>query len=355
MRRGVLGKKSCHKKETQKIFLVRTCDLLFCFLYRGQKIFLMNKDPWMSAMRRGDFEAAWRVSDAVLAQRQRDGIDCSGWPRHLQFIWDGTCVDDKHVLVRCYHGLGDTLQFIRLIAPLRRRAREVSVWAQPALLELLQDVHGIDRLLPLHDAAPAIEFEVDIELMEVAHALRVTAADLPGPSPYIYVSPEQSYTIDPSLLNVGIAWRSGHWNQGRSIPADSLDRLTGMPHVRFHSLQFPYEPVPFECENMACESIRRMAQRMVHLDLVVTVDTMVAHLAGGVGLPTWLLLNANPDWRWQDQGSDTPWYPTMRLIRQRNGDWNSVLDEVRARLERQNGRATAARGTRSIGCTASSS
>jgi hypothetical protein len=314
-----------------------------------------SPDPWMSAMRRGDFEAAWRVSDAVLEHRRRERIDCSRWPRHLQFIWDGSSFDDKHVLVRCYHGLGDTIQFVRFMELLRRRAREVTVWAQPALLDVLHHVNGIDRLLPLHDGVPDIEFDVDMESMEVAHALRVTESDLPGRIPYLYVSPPATATLDRSLLNVGIAWRSGDWNDSRSIPSESLAHLDGVPQVRFHSLQFPNEPLPLDGEVMACENIEHMAQRMLQLDLVVTVDTMVAHLAGALGLQTWLLLNAHADWRWQDQRNDTPWYPTMRVFRQRDQGWSSVLEDVRDRLAMHSTRgATATRGTRSAGCTASS-
>jgi hypothetical protein len=310
----------------------------------------------MSAMRRGDFEAAWRVSDAVLAQRQSDRIECSDWPRHLQFIWDGSSFDDKHVLVRCYHGLGDTIQFVRLIEPLRHRARKVTLWVQPALLELLNHVRGIDRLLPLNDGAPESEFDVEMELMEVAHALRVTAGDLPGRAPYIYVSPPRSSMLDPSMLNVGIAWRSGGWNESRSVPTTSLTQLASVPQARFHSLQFPCEQLPFDGGLMGCENIYQMAQRMLQLDVVVTVDTMVAHLAGALGLPTWLLLNRDADWRWQDDRDETPWYPTMRLFRQRFSDWSSVLSEVGDLLATQSSlrRATAAPGIHSAGCTASS-
>jgi hypothetical protein len=316
----------------------------------------MNPDPWMSAMLRGDFEAAWCVSDAVLAQRRRDRVDCVHWPRHLQFIWDGSSFDGKHVLVRCYHGLGDTIQFVRLMEPLRRRAREVTLWAQPALIDLLTGVAGIDRLLPLHDGAPKVAFDLDMELMEVTHALRFTASDLPGRIPYICVSPLRESTVDPSMFNVGVAWRSGDWNESRSIPAESLACLAGIPRVRFHSLQFPQEPLPFDSEVMACESILQMAQRMLQLNLVVTVDTMIAHLAGALGLRTWLLLNAKADWRWQHQRDDTPWYPTMQLFRQRTEDWSSVLNEVREELTTNSIRGSiAARGTRSNGCTASSS
>jgi hypothetical protein len=104
---------------------------------------------WKVSMQRGAFEAAWGVSDAVL--RARAGVPCEHWPRHLQYIWDGTPLAGKRVLVRCYHGLGDTIQFIRYVPLIKEIAREVMVWTQPALLPLLRTMRGIDLLLPLHD------------------------------------------------------------------------------------------------------------------------------------------------------------------------------------------------------------
>ncbi|HEU4601868.1 MAG TPA: hypothetical protein VFS24_07860, partial [Steroidobacteraceae bacterium] len=116
-------------------------------------------------MLRGDFEAAWNVCDSILSERIANGVKCHTWPRHQQFIWDGQPIDNKRVLVRCYHGLGDTLQFVRLLAPLRMRAKHVTLWAQPALLSVLDGVRGIDALLPLHEGTPETDYDIDIELM----------------------------------------------------------------------------------------------------------------------------------------------------------------------------------------------
>src|SRR5215218_8421896 len=109
---------------------------------------------WMYYMRRGEFDKAWRLSDAVL--NERAGIPCFHLPRHEQYIWDGSPLQGKRVLVRCYHGLGDTLQFIRFAPLLKKLACEVIVWAQPPLLPLLQTVNGIDHLLSLHDGTPEV-------------------------------------------------------------------------------------------------------------------------------------------------------------------------------------------------------
>jgi hypothetical protein len=292
-----------------------------------------HDDPWLTAMRRGDCAAAWRISDAVMRARQNRHEDCSRWPRHLQYIWDGTPLENRRVLVRCYHGLGDSLQFVRLLEPLRQRAREVTLWVQPSLLELLSSVHGIDRLLPLHDGAPQAQFDVDIELMEVPHALRVDLDSVAKRMPYIHVSGAKNAPRSPTgVINVGLAWRSGDWDAHRSIPTSVLGSLARMSNVQFQSLQFPQEALPFKSDNLACKDIARMARAMTGLDLVITVDTMVAHLAGALALPTWTILGDRPDWRWMESRTDTPWYPTMRLIRKQGRLWEAVLEEVCADL-----------------------
>ena len=142
-------------------------------------------DAWSAAMRAGDFERAWEISDRVLRRRVASGETCWHWPRHLQFIWSGVPLTGQRVLVRCYHGLGDTIQFIRFAAALREIAREVLVWAQPALLPLVATADGVDRVLPLHDGTPDTEYDVDIEIMELPHALRTTLASLPQRVPYL--------------------------------------------------------------------------------------------------------------------------------------------------------------------------
>src|SRR5687767_662495 len=137
---------------------------------------LMNEeeqkvDEWILHMRRGEFAAAWKVSDRVL--RERAGIPCSHLPRHFQYFWHGQPLDGKRVLVRCYHGLGDTIQFIRYAPLLKADDVKLIVWCQPQLIRLFKSVSGIETFLPLHDGVPAVDFDTDIEIMELAHILRI--------------------------------------------------------------------------------------------------------------------------------------------------------------------------------------
>lgn len=305
-------------------------------------------------MRRGDFVSAWDISDRVLAEHRASREDCSQWPRHLQYIWNGSELAGKHVLVRCYHGLGDTIQYVRFLERLRRRACKVTLWAQPALLGLLRHVRGYDALLPLHDGVPEVDYDIDLELMEVAHALRITREQLARSVPYIHLPVPCETQPGTSLMHVGIAWRSGAWDPSRSIPSEHLAPLGALTGIAFHSLQFPAEPLPFPANDLACRDIERMALRMRALDLVISVDTMVAHLAGALGLPTWILLNERPDWRWLEARADSPWYPTMRLFRTDAGGWPTLIAQVAAALTPARERFTAMRCIRSDGYRASS-
>src|SRR3954463_2783764 len=120
---------------------------------------------WMAAMRAGDFDRAWVINDSDLARRTAERTPKHEGPRHLQHIWRGEPLEGARVLVRCYHGLGDTLQFIRFAKPLRPIARDVSFWVQPELLRLAAGARGVDRVLPLNDGMPDVGYDVDIEIM----------------------------------------------------------------------------------------------------------------------------------------------------------------------------------------------
>lgn len=298
-------------------------------------------DAWVEAMRSGDFPSAWHISDEVLDERLRRGDTCHHWPRHLQFIWRGSSLEGQRIFIRCYHGLGDTLQFVRLLGMPRLRAAEVTLWAQPQLLKLLRTVRGIDRILPLHEGEPDIDYDVDMELMELPHALRIDVGDLPGPLPYIYVSGPAPRPAPQR--RIGLCWQAGDWRRSRSVPNEALLPLSSLAGIRWFNLQYPQLQCPLPAAPIGCRDICELAVRLRLLDLVITVDTMVAHLAGALGLPVWLLLDHDPDWRWMSGRTDSPWYPTMRLFRQRQpGDWAGVIQEVQRELARP---AKPARGT----------
>jgi len=295
---------------------------------------VVNTDPWFEAMLRGDFAAAWRVSDSLLhTTRQQDHVRV---PRHEQNIWDGRPVAGRRVLVRCYHGLGDTIQFIRYAALLKRVAAEVIVWMQPSLIPLLRNVQGIDRVLPLHDGVPDVEYDVDVELNELPYVFRTTLETIPAEVPYVHVEPALFPRNDK--LKVGLIWRSGEWDERRSIPFRALLPLSEVRGVEWHLLQRDARLAGWNGEFGTItggDNPLDDARIMRALDLVISVDTMTAHLAGALGQPVWTLLPFEPDWRWMRDRSDTPWYPTMRLFRQqREGDWDPIIRALALELQK---------------------
>lgn len=292
-------------------------------------------------MRRGDFAEAWRISDALLPGLREQ--DHRVVPRHLQSIWDGRAVFGKRVLLRCYHGLGDTIQFIRYAPMLQRVAAEVIVWTQPSLIPLLRNAEGIDRLLPLHDGAPEVEYDVDVELNELPYMFRSTLDNLPADVPYLHVEPA---VLRPGVKEmqsrirgrIGLIWQSGDWDETRSIPFATIASLACVSGVEWHILQRDAHRAGWDGKLGAIsggDNPLADARVMRALDLVISVDTMTAHLAGALGCQTWTLLPFAADWRWLADREDSPWYPTMRLFRQqREGDWSGLIADVARELSR---------------------
>jgi hypothetical protein len=284
-------------------------------------------------MRAGAFDEAWAVSDAVLAARDPATRDDPALPYHMRWVWDGRRFEGRRVLVRCYHGLGDTVQFCRYLPLLRRGVGHVTVEAQPELVPLLRTLPGHDRLIPFRPDAPAPESECDIEIMELAHALRAA----PHGAPYLAADP---LPRPAGGLLVGLCWRAGGWDPGRSVPLAALAPLGRVPGVGLVSLQrgpgleeltAEGAPAVLDCGDRSAD-VMAVARLLATLDLVVTVDTMVAHLAGALGRPTWLLLRAEADWRWMS-GRNSVWYDSVRLYRQSEpGRWEAPLAEMQANL-----------------------
>ncbi|PSR54231.1 ADP-heptose--LPS heptosyltransferase [Adhaeribacter arboris] len=292
-------------------------------------------DLWMYHMRHGAFEEAWKKSDKDL--KARVGQPCWHWPRHFQYIWDGTPLAGKRVLVRCYHGLGDTIQFIRYVPLLKEMAKEVMVWAQAPLIPLLETVPGINQLLPLHDGTPEVAYEVDVEIMELPHVFRTTLATIPAQSPYLHVD---SIHLSPNngLTKVGLVWKAGDWDERRSIPFSYLAPLAELSGIQLYILQADAPANGWDGKSGIYPgnfNLSDYARLVKGLDLMITVDSMPAHLAGALGIPVWTLLHLEADWRWMVNRNDSPWYPTMRLFRQTEAsDWTGVIQRVANELKK---------------------
>lgn len=294
-----------------------------------------DPDPWMRNMRSGNFEAAWKISDVAL--KSRAGKIPWHLPRHFQHFWNGDALAGKRVFVRCYHGLGDTIQFIRYAPLVKAHAASVTVWAQPQLIPILKSMPSIDALLPLHDGTPEASFDIDVEIMELPHIFRTTLDTVPADIPYLNVE-AQTLLPQTNELSVGLVWKAGDWDERRSIPFSQLEVLFAIKGIRLSILQAQAKSAGWMegCGVYPGEfNLDEYARIIRGLDLLISVDSMPAHLAGAMGVPVWTLLHAKPDWRWMGRREDSPWYPTMRLFRQeRQDDWAPVIERVEAELQK---------------------
>jgi hypothetical protein len=302
---------------------------------------------WLAAMRAGDFEAAWRQTDRLeLPRRERERAGDFVWgSQHL--LWNGTPFTDRRVLIRCNHGLGDTLQFVRFVPDVQATARSVTLWTQPALVSLLRLMPEFGEVRDGWTDRPPPEHDVEVEVMELAYALRRTAGDVSSTRRYLSREGIRAHSsfLRPRDLpggpRVGLLWAASAWDASRSIPLRELEPLAQARDCRFYSLQQGRESLetrtaPFAIEPWSARTteILDAAAAMLELDLIITVDSMAAHLAGALGRPVWLLLQHSADWRWGSAPERTPWYPTMRLFRQpAPGAWSAVIEKVASALD----------------------
>lgn len=304
---------------------------------------------WCCAMKAGRFEEAWLETDQIeLARRKQTqrALEQEGLPLHLRCVWNGDRFDQKKILVRCHHGLGDTIQFIRYTELLKKIASKVIVECDSRLIAVLQSVRGIDDFVPLDGGDLATDYDVEVEVMELAYAFRSTLDRLPARVPYLSVSQDaieekraelSNVGSDTARFNVGLCWAGGDWDCARNIPAEELKLLGEIPGVNWFSVQkqagverMSFSLVPAE---HARGSLVELGAALCCMDLVISVDTMVAHLTGALGRPVWTLLPFCADWRWMVDTNESPWYPTMILLRQpRPGDWKSVIERVACQL-----------------------
>ena len=292
-------------------------------------------DVWYCHMLAGDFDAAWRVADRIEQTSPSR-------------VWNGEDFEGRRVLVRCVHGLGDTIQFIRYVRELRRRGA-VSVVAQvhPELVDIVSTVPGLDCAITWGPWPPShMEVEdIEIEVMELPWAFRTPASRVPAPIPYVFVPADlvtrrATRFTAPGCFRAGLIWASSVWDESRTVPLSLLRGTLGaIPGVEFYSLQ--HGPKHIEAcaspwlsyEGEQSSNVLDTAADLMNLDLLIAVDTMAAHLAGALGRPVWLLLKYDADWRWMMGRCDSPWYPAMRLFRQpRPGDWLTPVRSLAAAL-----------------------
>ncbi|HEY9836969.1 MAG TPA: tetratricopeptide repeat protein, partial [Vampirovibrionales bacterium] len=272
-----------------------------------------------------DYEWRWRVKAAP---------DLPPIPAPF---WDGSDLEGKTILLHAEQGLGDCIQFIRYAALLVQRGGRVVALVNQPLVRLFQSVPGIDRVSAYWSELAPID--VWIPLLSLPHILETTLATIPGEIPYLTPTTLAPVILDAPGFKVGIVWAGNPKHKGdryRSCPLRYFLPLLNIPGIKWYSLQKGQEETRIRQENLPIEDLAPHLQDLAdtaaviaQLDLVITVDTSIAHLAGALGKPVWVALSYAPDWRWMLHRSDSPWYPTMRLFRQEErGDWQGVFDTV---------------------------
>jgi hypothetical protein len=255
------------------------------------------------------------------------------------------------MLVYSEQGIGDTIQFVRYAPLLARRGARVILQCQPELKPLFQSLEGVDCVLSTSEALPP--FDVQAPLLSLPLALGTTLESIPAQVPYLKADPALAEAWRAKLapagrcLKVGLAWAGNpkHRNdRNRSMPLSVLAPLAGVGGVRFYSLQkgdaagqAKGPPPGMDLVDLTQElnDFADTAAFVANLDLVISVDTAAVHLAGAMAKPVWTLLPFFSDWRWLLDREDSPWYPTMRLFRQRTrGEWGGVVERVVKELDR---------------------
>ena len=257
----------------------------------------------------------------------------------VQPVWDGSELTGKTILLHAEQGFGDTIQFIRYVPLVKQRGGRVVVECPIALVRLLTTLPEIDQIVPFGSPLPA--FDLHLPLLSLPHRFGTAIETIPASIPYLQ-PPATPLKLTTNLPKVGIVWAGSPDNDNdrqRSCPFAAFAPLLEVPGIAFFSLQKGDRSVEIQAANNVVdlsEHLRDFADTaavIAQLDLVITVDTAVSHLAGALGKPVWVLLSFAPDWRWLRDRLDSPWYPTARLFRQpRSGDWATVIEQAKVAL-----------------------
>ncbi|MGC2656675.1 MAG: tetratricopeptide repeat-containing glycosyltransferase family protein [Bryobacteraceae bacterium] len=290
----------------------------------------------------GDFERGWPAYEARwrMAETKSRSRD-SGQP-----MWNGEAeITGKTVLVHAEQGLGDSILFARYVPLLVHRGARVILEVQKPLVSLMRTIPGVDQVLKLGEELP--EFDLHVPFGSLPLAFKTTLDNIPAQVPYLG-APDESSALSgfdrgtEPQFRVGVCWagnRDFANDYNRSIPLSKFQRLLSIPDVHFVSLQPELRPgddrILADLGTIDLTSVQKVssmadtAALISTLDLVITVDSAVAHLTGALGRPVWVLLPYFAYWVWLRYRTDSPWYPTARLFRQHSiGDWESVIERI---------------------------
>jgi tetratricopeptide (TPR) repeat protein len=294
----------------------------------------------------GDWEKAWALYE------HRSAAIAQSMPHLQKPQWDGNPLNGKRLLVHFEQGFGDILQFLRYLPMLKQTQQGTIIFACPTLLKnLLENFAGIDELIVNGlNREPNVNYDVWIPLLSLGRIFQTTLENLPRYTPYVYANPQKAliwqHSIKTTGLKVGLIWAGNprHKNDHhRSCHLKQLAPLFEVSGIQWFSLQKGeaekqlYEinsPVQIVACAKELNDFSDTAAAMLNMDLIISVDTSTAHLAGALGRNTWILLPFAPDWRWLMDRTDSVWYPNAKLFRQsKEGDWTSIIEIVKNELK----------------------
>jgi Tfp pilus assembly protein PilF len=277
----------------------------------------------------GNFDPGWTAYEARF-----DKPDAPPRRKYLSPEWMGQNLKGKSILLYAEQGIGDTIQFMRFSKHLKDMGAHILIECQESLIELVTAHPSIDQAIPLNDPTPSTDYHAP--LMSLPYLLKLNVTASLAAAPYIEISPSRKQKSEK--LSIGLVWGGNpdHVNdRNRSIPLVEFSSLFDLPDVDIVSLQFGKARSQIKNTTMLADcgkdflSFVDLAQAIADLDLLITADTASSHLAGAMGCPCWVLLPFVPDWRWMLHKTDTHWYSSIRLFRQKNrGDWGSVINDV---------------------------
>ncbi|WP_449380217.1 tetratricopeptide repeat protein [Bradyrhizobium sp. UFLA05-112] len=302
----------------------------------------------INLLRHGKLDQGWDEYE----WRWRGGVRNLSAPNLPQPLWQGEDLANRTLLVRSEQGLGDVLQFVRYLPLLARAGARVILLAPRGLERLLRS--SLAGVTVIGEDAQRPHFDFHIPLMSLARLFRTDLDNIPAEIPYLVADPAavaawQQHLGADGDLRVGVVWSGNPKHRGdrqRSIAAAALLPELLTPGVRLYGLQKDVRPADhaalLELSHAVTDlsphlnDLADTAAALCALDLLISVDTSVVHLAGALGRPVWTLLPFTPDWRWLLKREDSPWYPTARLYRQeRRNDWSGVFERLRADLRRR--------------------
>lgn len=312
----------------------------FCLKHKPGNVNI-NWDRALALLSKGDFLNGF---EAYEYRWKREELR----ERHFrQPLWDGTPLEGKHIYLYSEQGFGDTLNFCRYVPEVAKAGGRVVLECQPELKTLLAGLDGLEGIATPGDPLP--EFDVQAPLLSLPRIMKHELDTIPSKCPYISPPDLAGFPIHipaGTVKKIGIVWagKPTHKNDhNRSVSIENFLPFAAIPGVTLYSLQKGPEAVQREkyaCGVLirdlggGCEDFADTAKVMHQLDLIITVDTSVAHLAGGLGLPVWVAVPYNADWRWMRKRTDSPWYPSMTLFRQKKpGRWESVFETMLSRFK----------------------